>query len=271
MSFLPRSFVVCKKFSNVAHFCSTTTGGPHTEINSNFHHAFIQNHRQTTLFQKLLLSVGSASVSLLDPSRGDMIAVLGETTGPIALERMLQKMQSSSEGQQILREQPRINSSTVDLQSLSTLPKGTVGRVYIDFLQKNKVTPDSRPAVQFVDDEQLAYVMQRYREVHDLIHAILRMPTNMLGEVTVKWVEALQFGLPMCVGGGLFGAVRLKPKQRLAYVTQNLPWAIKTGLTSHFLLNVYFEQRWEQKLDDLLKELNIQPLKIETPSAAPKN
>lgn len=44
------------------------------------------------------------------------------------------------------------------------------------------VTPDSRADVQFVDDEELAYVMQRYREVHDLLHTLLGMPTNMLGQ-----------------------------------------------------------------------------------------
>ena len=44
------------------------------------------------------------------------------------------------------------------------------------------MTPDSRADVKFVDDEELAYVMQRYREVHDLLHTILGMPTNMLGE-----------------------------------------------------------------------------------------
>lgn len=44
------------------------------------------------------------------------------------------------------------------------------------------VTPDSRADVKFVDDEELAYVMQRYREVHDLLHTLLGMPTNMLGE-----------------------------------------------------------------------------------------
>lgn len=43
--------------------------------------------------------------------------------------------------------------------------------------------------------------MTRYREAHDLIHTILGMPTNMLGEVAVKWVEALNTGLPMCYGG----------------------------------------------------------------------
>ena len=66
--------------------------------------------------------------------------------------------------------------------------------------------------MHFVDDEELAYVMQRYREVHDLTHTLLGMKTNLLGEITVKWVEGLQFGLPMCVTAGVFGPIRLKPK-----------------------------------------------------------
>ena len=36
------------------------------------------------------------------------------------------------------------------------------------------------------------------------------MPTDMVGEVSVKWVEALQFGLPMAVGGALLGPARFK-------------------------------------------------------------
>lgn len=39
--------------------------------------------------------------------------------------------------------------------------------------------------MQFVDDVESAYVMQRYREVHDLFHAVLEMPTNMLGNCEV--------------------------------------------------------------------------------------
>lgn len=217
-------------------------------------------HIQTSAFQKLALSVGSSVISLLDPSRGDMIAILGETTGERALSYMLTKMQESLEGQEILKEKPRINSKTVDLSRLQSLPQGTVGKIYSDFLEKNKVTPDSRSAVQFVDDVELAYVMQRYREVHDLVHAILGMPTNMLGEVTVKWVEGLQTRLPMCIGGGLFGAIRLAPKQRVKYLSENLPWAIQTGLTANFIMNTYFEKRWEQPIAGLHKELNIKLL-----------
>lgn len=47
-----------------------------------------------------------------------------------------------------------------------------------------------------MDSEELAYVMLRYREVHDLLHTLLGMPTNMLGESSsfteslfvIKWV-----------------------------------------------------------------------------------
>ncbi len=74
------------------------------------------------------------------------------------------------------------------------------------------MSPDSRAPVQFVDDVNLAYVMLRYRQVHDLLHSLLGMPTSMLGEVVVKWFEAIQTGLPMCISAAMLGPLRLKPK-----------------------------------------------------------
>ncbi|KAF2899370.1 hypothetical protein ILUMI_06813 [Ignelater luminosus] len=230
-----------------------------------FEDDFHKNHIPTNIFQKLALSVGSAAVSLLDPHRGDMIACLGETTGQQAAQYVLNKMESSPEGLEILKQRPRINSMTVNLEKLKTYPEGTLGKIYSNFLERNQVTPDSRLMVQFVDDVNLAYVIQRYREVHDLIHTILEMPTNMLGEVTVKWVEAIQTTFPMCIGGALFGPIRLKPKHRQLYKQYYLPWAIKTGTNSDFLLNLFFEKRWEQPLVELHKEVGISSLVL--PSA----
>jgi ubiquinone biosynthesis protein Coq4 len=68
-----------------------------------FEEDFSSSHIETTRFQKFLLAIGSAAVSLLDPMRADMIAVMGETAGDSAIKYMLQKMQSDSEGQEILR------------------------------------------------------------------------------------------------------------------------------------------------------------------------
>jgi ubiquinone biosynthesis protein COQ4 len=54
-------------------------------------------------------------------------------------------------------------------------------------------------------------VMLRYRQCHDLFHTILGLKPNMLGEVAVKWFEAIQTGLPMCRMGAAFGGLRLGP------------------------------------------------------------
>lgn len=45
-----------------------------------------------------------------------------------------------------------------------------------------------------------------------MIVMFVGMKPNMLGEVSVKWYEAIQTGLPMCVGAAIAGPVRLGPK-----------------------------------------------------------
>lgn len=221
--------------------------------------ALYNNHIRTNTFQRVILTCGAAAAALLNPRRHDMVAVLGETTGHPALARLYTNMIDDPEGQRILVDKPRINSTTIDLDALRKLPADSLGRTYINFLEDNKVTPDSRLPVQFVDDPELAYVMQRYREGHDLFHTVLGMPTNMLGEVAVKWVEAIQTGLPMCYGAAVFGPLRFRPKQRQKYVSIYLPWAIRVGRTAKLLMNVYFEERWEQSIHELRGEFGIEP------------
>lgn len=243
-------------------FSSRFKNRNYSQQTTSFQDDFQKNHIETSLFQKTFLAAGSALVSILNPYRADTIASLGETTGVQASRYILRNMLESEEGSKIINEQPRINTKTIDMKYLATLPQGTLGNLYSNFLQKNQVTPDSRLPVQFMDNVELAYVIQRYREVHDLIHTILQMPTNMLGEVTVKWVEAIQTRLPMCIGGAIFGPIRLKTKHRQLYLNHNLPWALKTGLNAKFLMNIYFERRWEQPVDEFYEEMNIFPLLI---------
>lgn len=68
-----------------------------------FEEDFLSSHIETTGFQKFFLAVGSAAVSLMDPTRADMIAIMAETAGDSAIKYMLHKMQSDKEGQEILR------------------------------------------------------------------------------------------------------------------------------------------------------------------------
>ena len=163
-------------------------------------------------------------------------------------------MLKSEEGSRILSEKPRISSDI--LPGLMELPGNTLGHQYASFMKRNNISPDTRTQVRFVDDSELAYVMTRYRETHDLTHCVLGMNTTMVGEVMVKWVEALQFRLPMCAGGAIFGPLRFKTKQREQY-QQLLPWAIQQGTEASFLLNIYYEKRWDQDISEFRREFNI--------------
>lgn len=213
-----------------------------------------------------------------------MVAVAAEASGHYAFQKLAERMAADPEGLQILEERPIINTTTVDFEKLLELPINTFGYQYAFFMAQNvskppshsiiqhaylfyfhpqKISADTRKSVKFIDSEELAYVCQRYRETHDLVHALLGMKTNMLGEVTVKWVEALQTNLPMCWSAAIVGPARLYPKQRSLYVKTYLPWALKCGHQAKLFMNVYFEKRFEQDADDLRSELNIPGLKRE--------
>uniref|UniRef100_A0A8C7SWT5 Coenzyme Q4 homolog (S. cerevisiae) n=1 Tax=Oncorhynchus mykiss TaxID=8022 RepID=A0A8C7SWT5_ONCMY len=158
-------------------------------------------HIPTNVIQKALLAVGPGVAALQDPYRhgekDTWWSVLGETTGHLALITLWDRTRGDPEGfiYWCVRERPRIRLSTLDLSKMAFLPDGSSGREYLRFLEDNRVTPDSRADVKFVDNEELAYVMQRYREVHDLLHSLLGLPTNMLGEsatIEVGFIDYIQ-------------------------------------------------------------------------------
>ncbi|XP_068608638.1 ubiquinone biosynthesis protein COQ4 homolog, mitochondrial isoform X3 [Brachionichthys hirsutus] len=82
-------------------------------------------HIHTTPIQKALLAVGSGVAALQNPYRHDMVAVLGETTGRLALQNLRDKMRNDPEGSTILKERPRIRLSTLNLSQMASLPDGS--------------------------------------------------------------------------------------------------------------------------------------------------
>ncbi|CAI5438092.1 unnamed protein product [Caenorhabditis angaria] len=218
-------------------------------------------HVPLTPISKVLMGIGSAAAAITDPRRGDMVAAMGETTAisPI-LENLRKRMESDVTGRKLLQNKPRISNETINREYLSSLPENTLGKKYAQFLDTLKTSPDARPAVKYIDNLEHLYVMQRYRETHDFTHIALEQKTNMLGEVTVKYFEAIQFGLPMCISGGIFGAARLLTKNRRELLEINLPWVIEQAQNARFFLAFDWENHFDKSLESIQKELNIKPL-----------
>ena len=143
-------------------------------------------------------------------------------------------------GQQLLELKPTITSESIDFDDLGSLPPDTFGHAYHSFMasrgcvtclpcrrlcyrpgpRRAKLTqrgcgwrarfiPEGRPPIQHIQDAELAFVMQRYRQVHDFWHVLAGIPTSVLGELALKWFEMVHTGLPGCAVASFFGPLRL--------------------------------------------------------------
>lgn len=210
-------------------------------------------------FEQLVMMAGSALGSYLHPERNEFIVALGESTAftPV-LRRLQRQMLSDPVGRQILKDRPRITSQSLDLDYLRLLPKNSIGNAYIQWLDKEGVSPDTRVPVRYIDDEELAYIYQRYRECHDFYHAITGLPIIIEGEIAVKVLEYMNIGIPMLGMGGLFAPLRLGPKQKKRLYGVYYPWAFRSGLNSKPLINVYWENILEQDVDEFRRDMGIE-------------
>lgn len=145
----------------------------------------------------------------------------------------------------------------MSLGQLRTLPPTSVGRAYATWLDREGVSPDTRDKVRYIDDEECAYVMQRYRECHDFYHALTGLPVVVEGEVALKAFEFANTLLPM-TGLSLFAVARLKKQERTRFWSTYLPWALSNGLRSEEIINVYWEEELEADVDELRLRLGIE-------------
>lgn len=177
------------------------------------------------------------------------------------MRKIHEKMCSDPVGVQILDEKPRIRKETIDFHFLKQLPEGTFGRAYAEFMANHEFNPDERAIVQYVDDDELAYIMQRFRELHDFWHVLLDLPPTEFGEIVLKYVETVQTELPVCALSSLLGPLRLSSQERLDLYSNCIPWAYRVGSNASNLLCVYYEKEFETPLDQLREKLNIEPYK----------
>ncbi|KAH9047062.1 coenzyme Q biosynthesis protein Coq4-domain-containing protein [Lactarius hengduanensis] len=213
-------------------------------------------HIPLNWFENAFLAAGSAFMSLADPRRADMVAALGETTAGPVLPYLLDNMLASEEGRRILKERPRINTSTVDMAALARLPENTFGHAYVTWLERCGVTPDTRDPVHYIDDPELAYVMQRYRECHDFYHALCGLPVSVEYELALKVFEFANLGLPSAALSTA-AVVRLNAAKRARFFSEYMPWALRCGSAARSVITVYWEERWSQDLEELKKELGV--------------
>lgn len=220
---------------------------------------------------RVLMGFGAWVALQRDLRRADLVGILSELTAlPCVLRRLHAQMLGDLAGRRLLREQPRINSNTVNRQALRALPLDTFGRVYAEWMDAYRLSPDTRGTVRYINNAEWAYVVQRYRESHDFYHALVGLPATLEGEVALKCFELCNLGLPIALFSILAGAPRLSSAARRRLWTLYFPWALHCGRRAQTMLNVYWEEEFRTNIHVLRQRLGVTAAPTHTSFSAPQ-
>jgi len=107
-------------------------------------------------------------------------------------KRKLRQISKSSEGAAMLDRRRELPAILDDHETLEKLPEKTVGRAYVNFMQREGLTAaglveESEKWWQHQErfDDDLEYFARRMRDTHDLYHVLTGYGRDELGEVSV--------------------------------------------------------------------------------------
>src|SRR3954471_1374194 len=154
--------------------------------------------------------VGQAIVRVLgDSTKTHEIHRVEEITGRPRYRRLLEEMMATPEGRRLLAERPELSSDHVDYDTLRALPATTLGGAYARHLDGNGLSADYQAAAtRHVDDPDIAYLMRRFRQTHDVWHALLGIGITGHEEVLVHYFSWGQLRLPVSALIMLFGTLK---------------------------------------------------------------
>jgi len=198
--------------------------------------------------------VGRAVVRVLaDSTRTEEIHKVEELTGRPSYRKLLATLASSPEAQRLLAARPELRSDQVDYEALRRLPEDTLGGAYVRHLDRNGITADYQAApTTFIDDEDMAYLMRRFRQTHDVWHALLGLGIAGHEEVVIHWFSWGQLRLPVSAMIMFFGSLKhVVLERRWGALRHSLREAYEAGRDAPPLLGVYWEEQWEDALVDV--------------------
>jgi len=207
--------------------------------------------------------LGRAVVRTLgDSTRTDEIHRAEEITGRPRYRRLLAEMADTPEGRRLMAERPELASNRVDYDRLRALPESTLGGAYARHLDGNKLSADYQAAAtRHVDDPDMAYLMRRFRQTHDVWHVLLGMGIAGHEEVLIHWFTYGQLRLPVSAMIMVLGTMKhLVLERRWDALRHSMMEAYRAGRDAEPLMPVFWEDLWERPLEDVRAAYNVRPL-----------
>jgi ubiquinone biosynthesis protein COQ4 len=207
--------------------------------------------------------VGQAIVRVLgDSTKTHEIHRVEEITGRPRFRALLAELEQTPEGRRLLDERPELSSDHVDYDHLRALPATTFGGAYVRHLDGNGITADYQAAAtRHVDDPDIAYLMRRFRQTHDVWHALLGLGITGHEEVIIHAFSFGQLRLPVSALIMVFGTMKhIVLERRWGALRHSMFDAYRAGRDAAPLMPVYWEDLWEAPLETVRVAYNLEPV-----------
>ena len=176
--------------------------------------------------------------------------------------RAFRRFAASPTGTQVLRERRRLLDTLSDRAGLKSLPDGSYGRAYFDFMDQEQLSAEGLVmASQSWETDPVPPDMELFRErmrdAHDLTHVLTGYGRDPLGEVCLL---AFMYAHNRNAGAGLIVLMSLLKMPRIA--RQAVYEARRNGRKARWILDQDFETLLRRSLAQVRRELSIaEPLR----------
>jgi ubiquinone biosynthesis protein COQ4 len=198
---------------------------------------------------------------LRDSERTEEIHHVEEITGRTRYRSYLAGMRGDPEVKVLLRDRPELSSDHLDFDALRALPAHTLGRQYVRHLDTHGLTADSQAtATPHERDPDIAYLMRRFRQTHDVWHTLLELGTQGHEEVIIHAFSWGQLRLPVSAMVVFFGTFKhIVLERRWLALRRGLVEAYHIGRDAASLLPVYWERLWAEPIDQVRERYHLRP------------
>ena len=194
-----------------------------------------------------------------DSDRTDEIHIVEEITSRRIFKRWLETR--SAELEDLMERRPELASDRVDYEALRRLPETTLGGAYMKHLDANGLSADSQATrTRYCDDPDLSYLVRRFRQTHDVWHALTGLGVQGHEEVIIHAFSLGQLHLPVSYLVVIFGTLKhIVLEKRWPALQKGLREAYDAGRDAAPLMPVVWEDQWSEPLEQVRTRFGVRP------------
>ncbi len=200
---------------------------------------------------------------IADPDRTDQVFVIIDALSGNSGERQFRRFAATPVGRRVLSEERDLLSVLGDRDALHSLPPGTLGRVYAEFMSSEQISADGLVAASESGGRDPALNVDRgrfgmrLRDSHDLWHTVTGYSRDLVGEAALL---AFTFAQTRNPGIGFIVAVAYFKSGGFPGARKVIREAYRRGRRSAWLPAADWEDLLGEEIEEVRGQLGLEAL-----------